>query len=168
MRCSGKSTAGVMLAQRLATSFADTDRGVEQNLKTTIEELFAQGRESEFREVEEEICIRMLKEGGVVSLGGGAIVSARVRRALWSVMTVYMDASESLIASRLEHGGRPSLTGQPAAVEAIEISRRRRPWYMDVADFVIHVDGKETEQICDEIMKCVTGIDKREPQPDAL
>lgn len=161
MRCAGKSTVGPLLAERLDASFVDTDRLVEESLGTTIGELFAQGRESEFRSAEEQICIDALKNGGVVSLGGGAIGSERVRRALWSVMTVFMDASESLITSRLEHDGRPSLTGQSAASEATGISRLRRPWYMDVADFVVHVDGKEPGQLCDEILKGIRGFDRQ-------
>jgi len=160
MRCAGKSTVGALLAQKLDATFVDTDRLVEDHLGVSIEDLFQQGREAEFRAAEEDICIQALKSGGVVSLGGGAIASERVRRALWCVMTVFMDASENLIVSRLEKDGRPSLTGQPASMEAAGVNRMRRPWYMDVSDFVIHVDGKTPEQLSNEILRAIKGFEK--------
>jgi len=163
MRCAGKTTVGSALAARLGTSFIDTDVVVAASLGADIVDLFAQGREAEFRAAEEAACIEALKAGCVVALGGGAVTSERVRRALWSVMTIFLDASEALVASRLQDDVRPSLTGQAPAVEAAEISRMRRPWYMDVADFVIHVDGKGVDTICDEIVRCVQGFDSEEP-----
>ncbi len=163
MRGVGKTTVGRVLAERLGTGFIDTDEVVVANLGADIVDLFAQGRENEFREAEENACIEALRAGCVVALGGGAVTSERVRRALWSVMTIFLDASDLLIASRLrDDGTRPSITGLAPSVEAHELSRMRRPWYLDVADFVIHVDGKTPDAICDEIVRCVRGVDTGE------
>jgi shikimate kinase len=153
MRCSGKTTAGRELAARLNSVFVDTDQVIESRLETSVAEIFAQGRDAEFRVVEETVCLQALRAGGVIALGGGAITSEAVRRCLWSVTTVFLDASDSLISARLQVESRPSLTGQDSAIEAVEVSRQRRPWYLDVADFTVHVDGKSVAQICDEIVK---------------
>lgn len=163
MRCAGKTTVGTALAARLGTGFIDTDVVVVERLGADIVDLFAQGREAEFRVAEEAACIDALKAGSVVALGGGAVTSERVRRALWSVMTIFLDASDILLSSRLHTDSRPSITGLAPAVEAAELSRMRRPWYLDVADFVIHVDGKSVDTICDEIVRCVQGFDNEEP-----
>ena len=158
MRCAGKTTVGRLLASRMNIDFIDTDDVVEQMMGESIYDLIQQGREAEFRLVEETVCLDALRKGGVVALGGGSITSDDVRRALWSVMTVFLDASDSLIASRLKHEVRPSLTGQAPWLEAAGISKMRRPWYLDVADFVIHVDGKEPEIVCREIVALVGGF----------
>ncbi len=162
MRGVGKTTVGAALAARLGVGFIDTDVVVERQLGADILDLFAQGREAEFREAEEAACIEAIKSGCVVALGGGSVTSERVRRVLWSVMTIFLDASDHLIASRLQDDSRPSITGLAPALEAAELSRMRRPWYLDVSDFVIHVDGKSVEQICDEIIGCMKGFDQED------
>jgi len=162
MRCAGKTTVGRALATRLGTGFIDTDEVVAQRLGADIIDLFAQGRESEFREAEQAVCIEALGAGCVLALGGGAVTSERVRRALWSVTTIFLDASDQLITSRLQVDSRPSITGLAPAVEAAELSRMRRPWYLDVADFVIHVDGRTVDEVCDEIVGCLQGFDSGE------
>lgn len=158
MRCCGKTTVGRALAARLGVRFTDTDEMVEQELGASIASLFAHGREAEFRVVEETVCIQSLKSGGVVALGGGSITSEAVRRALWSVLTVFLDAGDTLIATRLQSCERPSLTGLAPWVEAVEINRERRPWYLDVSDFVVHVDDRSVDSIVDEIVRSVRGL----------
>ena len=73
----GKSTAAHALAG------ADSDALVEAELGTSIEEFFDREGEAAFREVEERVVCELLDRApDVVALGGGAVLSERVRAAL--------------------------------------------------------------------------------------
>ena len=80
----GKTTVGEALAQRLGRRFVDVDREVERHALVSIETLFAQRGEAEFRSVEENAAVEALSssEPAVIALGGGALGSGRVRSAL--------------------------------------------------------------------------------------
>lgn len=78
---SGKTTAGRLLAQRVAWKFIDLDKLIEQEEATTISEIFANRGEAAFRKREHDALRRLVEEsarqaaqhgaGRVVALGGG-------------------------------------------------------------------------------------------------
>lgn len=79
----GKSTAGRLLAQRVAWKFVDLDALIEEEEKTTIAEIFQRRGEAAFRRREQEVLRRLVEEaqrgapaagaggGRVIALGGG-------------------------------------------------------------------------------------------------
>jgi 3-dehydroquinate synthetase/shikimate kinase len=79
----GKSTAARRLARALGVEAADSDRLVEQDLGCSIEAFFDREGEAAFREREERVVLELLdRDAPVVALGGGAVLSERVRGAL--------------------------------------------------------------------------------------
>jgi shikimate kinase len=78
---SGKTTAGRLLAQRVAWKFIDLDKLIEQEEATTISEIFANRGEVAFRKREHDTLRRLVEEavrqagqrgaGRVIALGGG-------------------------------------------------------------------------------------------------
>jgi shikimate kinase len=78
---SGKSTAGKLLAQRVAWKFIDLDALIEQEEACSISDIFAHRGEAAFRRREHEILRRLVEEslrqsrqpgtGRVIALGGG-------------------------------------------------------------------------------------------------
>ena len=118
----GKSTIGRRVANALDLPLLDTDAEIERVTGRTIPEIFSQDGEPAFREIEEEVVARALDtHDGVVSLGGGAILSERTRARLAGHTVVYLEIS---VAEGLRRTGavgaagtRPLLAGgDPAQV----------------------------------------------------
>ncbi|MDN5821771.1 MAG: shikimate kinase, partial [Brachybacterium sp.] len=69
----GKTSVGRALASRLEGPFADLDALIVEADGRAIPEIFADGGETAFRELEAATLARALEEHpGVLSLGGGA------------------------------------------------------------------------------------------------
>ncbi|NDV58093.1 shikimate kinase [Bacteroides sp. 519] len=69
---SGKTTLGKALAQKLGLSFVDLDWYIEERLHKTINELFAEKGEANFRELEKKMLHEVADfENVVIATGGG-------------------------------------------------------------------------------------------------
>ncbi|WP_079629021.1 shikimate kinase, partial [Mycobacteroides abscessus] len=114
---SGKSTIGRRLAKALGVNVYDTDAGIETEAGRTIAQIFANDGEPEFRRIEESVIRRALdQQDGVVSLGGGAVLTPGVREALAGHTVVYLEISAAEGIRRT--GGsvvRPLLAGPDRA-----------------------------------------------------
>ncbi|HEX3470040.1 MAG TPA: shikimate kinase, partial [Silvibacterium sp.] len=70
----GKSTTGLLLAQKLGWQFLDTDAVIEARTGVTIAQLFEQRGEAAFRTFETETIRDYAQaEHLVLALGGGAV-----------------------------------------------------------------------------------------------
>jgi shikimate kinase/3-dehydroquinate synthase len=93
----GKTTVAAEVAAALGVQALDSDRLLEQELGHSIAEEFKQRGEASFRAAEEQLACRLLDEAGraghqaVIALGGGSILSERVRAALEPHLTVLLD-----------------------------------------------------------------------------
>lgn len=133
--CSGKTSAGRLLARRLGRTFADTDALVERRSGFKVKELVARRGWAAFRRLE-AAELRQLAAGGgrVVALGGGLYPSARWRGLLERTgVTVFLDCRWPVLERRLEKAaaGRPLLSGpwKTAAVRAKRLYLQRLPFY---------------------------------------
>lgn len=151
----GKSTVGVRLSYRLRKPIIDTDKEIEKREGRTIPELFRQEGEEYFRG-QETVCLeRMLEteQDKVISVGGGLPLRAENRELLHKLGTViYLRASAETIYERLRNDtGRPLLQCDDPEQRIRELMAERSERYEDAADLIIDVDGKEFDQILDEI-----------------
>src|SRR5919206_2922468 len=89
----GKTTGARAAAAALGARAVDADRLLEERLGTSIDDYFATHGERAFREVEEEVVSELLERppAPVLSLGGGAVGSARVRELLRAHTVVLCD-----------------------------------------------------------------------------
>ena len=76
----GKSAIGPLLAERLGTSFHDTDAEIEATAGQPVSDIFIEQGEQVFRELERAAAARALREqaevGGVVAEAMAALVLA--------------------------------------------------------------------------------------------
>ncbi len=166
----GKSTIGRKLARELDVSLYDTDTGIEEDTGRTIPDIFATDGEPEFRRIEERVVRRaILAEHGVVSLGGGAVLSAATRDLLRGRTVVYLEIS---VAEGLRRTGastnRPLLNGDDPAAKYRELMRVRRPLYREVASIRVRTDGRSPGRVVRAILARL-GVEPTEPaapQPD--
>lgn len=153
---SGKSTAARLVAQRLATSWRDTDDDVETAAGSTISDIFVEHGEQRFRELEQAAVSTALAEhDGVLAVGGGAILDAGTRDQLAGRPVVFLDVTITDAARRIGFNrDRPLLLGNPRGQWTKQMADRR-PLYEQVASATVQTDGKTPDEVADEIVAVV-------------
>ncbi len=153
---SGKSTIGAELAKRLDVSFLDTDAQIERAAGRSISDIFIDDGESEFRTLERAQVLRALQvHGGVLALGGGAVMTEDVEQALVAEpvrhTVAFLDVGIADAASRVGFdASRPLLVVNPRA-SWNRLMNARRPTYERVCSVHINTAGRSVSDIVDEI-----------------
>jgi shikimate kinase / 3-dehydroquinate synthase len=132
----GKSTLGAQVAQRLGRRFVDLDRELERSLGQTIPQVFGERGETEFRLLEAEAALETLvnERPAVVALGGGAVETEQIRRALRQhAFTVHVEVDPATAWTRVGGGDRP-LAQDEQSFHALH--EQRSPLYGEVAQAV--------------------------------
>jgi shikimate kinase/3-dehydroquinate synthase len=128
----GKSTAAAEVARACGGEALDTDRLLEARLGHSIAREFELRGEAAFRAREEELVCELLAQAGagvVIALGGGAVLSPRVRAALAPHLTVLLEVDPARAWARVRGEGvlapceRP-LARDPVAFAALHAERR--------------------------------------------
>jgi shikimate kinase len=147
---SGKTSTGRALGRRLGVEFADSDALVERATGRTVAQLFAERGEAGFRAAEADAVIAALADfPGVLSLGGGAVTTPKVRAALQScgVPVVLLQARRSTLLARIGDGAtRPLLKADPAGRLAV-LSAERAAIYEEVATLTMRTDDRSPTQV---------------------
>ena len=144
----GKSTVGRRLAKRLGVPFTDTDASIAR-AHGPIADLFRTLGEPGFRAVERAAVTDALTAGGVVSLGGGAVLDAGTRRDLAGCTVVLLTVDEAVVAERISGGNRPLLTDGVATWR--RILAERLPLYEELADVVVDTSRRPMDHVVDEL-----------------
>jgi shikimate kinase/3-dehydroquinate synthase len=137
----GKTRAAKAVASRLGEEPLDTDMLLGDRLGEPIEEYFDREGEAAFRALEEAAVLEALERGGVVALGGGAVGSERVRRALREHVTVWCRVSEEEAWERSRGSGRPLAADRD---RFRRLFAEREPLYREVSRVVLPRGGDET------------------------
>lgn len=116
----GKSSVGRRLAMRLGVPFVDTDDEIERVAGKSINDIFADWGEAEFRAGERRVIQRLLGEGPqVLATGGGAFINAETRANIKGAgISIWLKAELPVLLRRVaKRDTRPLLkTGDPEAV----------------------------------------------------
>lgn len=150
----GKSTIGRRVAQALELELLDTDVAIERSTGRTIPEIFSHDGEPAFRAIEEQVVANALAtHTGIVSLGGGSILSERTRALLASEIVVYLEIS---VAEGLRRTGantaRPLLAGPDPRAKYQNLMRIRRPLYRSAATIRIRTDGRSPARVVTQVV----------------
>lgn len=155
MMGAGKTAVGAALAAMLGWKNVDTDELVEKSEGKSVQEIFASRGEQTFRALEERAISSLAgwSEPLVVSVGGGAVLSAANREALRRLgAVVWLRALPATLATRVGAGeGRPVLGAGATLERLVELCEQRRPYYEEVADLVIDSDELSPEQVASAI-----------------
>ena len=137
----GKTLAARSTAAELNVAAVDSDALLEQRLGASIEQYFASHGERAFREQEEQAVTELLEapSAPVISLGGGAVGSARVREALARHTVVLLDVDVDTAWQRAR-GGRP-LARDRERFGALHAERA--PRYAELADAIVPAGRRE-------------------------
>jgi shikimate kinase len=159
----GKSTVGRLAAELLDVGFRDTDLDIVRSVGKPISEIFVDDGEERFRALERDAVVTALgAHDGVLSLGGGAVLSAETRALLRGQRVVLLTAELGTATSRVGlNRDRPVLALNPRAVLKV-LLEERMPLYREVATDVVHTDGKSVRAVADEVLALVAA-----PRPGA-
>ncbi|MCK2217368.1 shikimate kinase [Actinomadura sp. ATCC 31491] len=151
---SGKTTLGLLLAERLGVAFRDTDADVEAVAGKPVSDIFVEDGEERFRELEHEAVRRALAEhDGVLSLGGGAVLHAETQALLAGQHVVYLQVGLADAVQRVGlASARPLLVLNPRS-RLKKLMEERRPVYERLAAVTVVTDGREPRELADEIVK---------------
>jgi shikimate kinase/3-dehydroquinate synthase len=131
----GKTTAADA-ARAAGLHVTEADELLEVEMGMPIIKFFGHRGEEEFRALEAAEVGRLLEQadGGVIDLGGGAVYSERVRRALERHIVVWLQVSAAEAWRRVEGSERP-LAQDRARFE--QLHAEREPIYAKLADAVL-------------------------------
>jgi len=147
----GKTSVGRRVARALGVGFIDTDKRVAA-VHGPIPTIFAEHGEAHFRALEREAVAEALREGGVVSLGGGAVTDLGTRTLLAQHPVVFLTVSADAVADRLGGGGRPLLAGDDPVERWKRIFAERRHLYEEVASATFDTSRRPMRRIAEEIV----------------
>jgi shikimate kinase len=165
----GKSSVGRRVAKALGVPFTDTDRVIARE-HGPIPRLFAERGEPVFRELEAEAVRRAVESGGVVSLGGGAVMHEGTRAAIADAHVVLLTVSAEAVTPRIIGSDRPLIaTGGITAWQAI--LDERAPTYERLADLVLDTSRRPMSRVADDVVTWVRraspAVDETDSQPSS-
>lgn len=151
----GKTTVGARMAAQLDTYQHDLDQIIEQHLGESIQDFFAREGEAAFRTLEAQVLDRQLAETGILSTGGGVVMTPTSRQLLQRTATpvVYLRTQPEELLRRLQGDSQRPLLKQMDREGFMALWRYREPLYQATADVVIDTDGLTIDQIVTLISK---------------
>ncbi|WP_078568982.1 3-dehydroquinate synthase [Streptomyces sp. NTK 937] len=161
----GKSTVGELLAERLGTTYRDTDADVVAAAGKAIAEIFFDEGEEHFRELERRAVRDAVDQHtGVLALGGGAVLDAKTRALLAGRPVAYlaMDVEEAVRRVGL-NTARPLLAVNPRR-QWRELMDARRHLYEEVARTTVATDESTPEEVAQAVLDA---LELPEPEPVA-
>jgi shikimate kinase/3-dehydroquinate synthase len=131
----GKSTA-LAAAREAGLETVEIDELMERELGKPIREAFEEDGEEAFRAREAQVVGSLLEnaDGGAIALGGGSVLSPRIREALDRHIVVLLEIDAAEAWKRIEGTERPLATSE-ADVE--RLLAERLPLYEELADAVV-------------------------------
>jgi shikimate kinase len=161
-RCSGKTSVGRKLAERLGLSFADSDEVLVGRAGKSIRHIFAEQGEAAFRDLETAVVRELAsKLNYVIALGGGALGRPENRKAIQEGkhQVIYLRCEPPELLRRIESDpatveSRPALTKLGGGIEEIEkLLAQREPIWRQMCGGELDVTDLTIEQVVEEVAK---------------
>ena len=143
MMGSGKSAIGKVVSSIIDVPFVDADVEIEKAAKLSISEIFERHGEKFFRDRENQVIKRLLKERPcVLATGGGAFVDEKIRISIKQHgVSVWLNADLETLWKRVKHKKtRPLLRTDNPKETLANIYKKRIETY-SLADVIIESRG---------------------------
>lgn len=159
----GKSTVSDYLNRAYGMDVIEMDRIIAQRQGMSISDIFENYGEQYFRDLETNLLIEMQsKSNVVVSCGGGTPMRENnVAEMKKNGRVVLLTAKPETILDRVKDShDRPLIENNKTVPFIADLMEKRREKYEAAADIIIETDGKNKEQICEEILCRLHTMDK--------
>jgi len=160
MMGAGKTTVGRLLASELGYGFLDTDEVITASAQKSINKIFAEEGEAEFRKLESDVLSQVSAYTKLTVATGGGII---LKRENWSYLhhglIVWLDGTPELLYNRLkEDTTRPLLQDDNPLLKISNILKERESLYA-LADLRITLqEGETPEEIAKRVMKQIPSV----------
>lgn len=156
----GKTTVGRLLAKELSYGFVDTDNVIAQATGKSINQLFAQVGEAEFRQLESDVLSKVCAFTKLTIATGGGIV---MRRENWGYLRhgliVWLDAPVEIIYSRLaEDTTRPLLQDADPQAKLRSLLEQRTPLYSQADLHITEREGETPEDAAKRVLEAIPSV----------
>ncbi|GAA3715449.1 shikimate kinase [Gordonia hankookensis] len=149
----GKSTVGRILADRLGVDFLDTDAEVVRSTGRTIPDIFTTDGAERFREIERDVVLEILgSHGGVLALGGGAVMTPAVAAGLAGHRVVYLKIDAEQGFARVRDSDRPLIAGDDPHRRYGELLAERDETYLRTGTFTVDAAAGDPGDVADAIL----------------
>jgi shikimate kinase len=154
--CSGKSTVGRLVADRVGWEFVDFDDAIERAEGRRVAEIFRDRGESYFRGLEADLTRRLADRRRVVlAPGGGWIAQPGLLDLLRPAsLMVWLRVSPETVYERCGAAAgseRPLLAGPDPLATIRSLLAERAPRY-GAADETVDTDGRDPAGVAEEIV----------------
>ena len=153
----GKSTVGRRVASRLGLMFKDADTEIEDAANRSITELFAIYGEASFRDGEERVIARLLRQGPMVlATGGGAFLRQTTReRIAESGVSVWLKAELDVLMRRVrKRSTRPLLQTEDPVATMRALMEIRHPIY-ELADVTVISRDVTHDRVVEDVLEAI-------------
>ena len=159
-RCTGKSSVGERLSNKLGWPLIDTDSLLVSESGASIKDIVETRGWEAFRKLEHDILKQVcLLDRQVVATGGGIVLNdANVNRMRKNGKLIWLKAAPVTIKKRMKldqdtEAFRPSLTSKDSFSEIEETLSEREPIYKRASDCQVDTDHKQIDEICEIIIR---------------
>jgi shikimate kinase len=153
----GKSVVGRALSEITGMKFVDLDEKIVERTGKTIPEIFEEGGEEAFREIERVVTQEIAaRDGLVIACGGGTILDADNLSSLkHNSRLVFLTAEPEIILKRIEAEGdvRPLLNGEEKLQRIMSLLEARNSAYIQVAELVLDTSGMTPMKVAELILE---------------
>jgi XRE family transcriptional regulator, aerobic/anaerobic benzoate catabolism transcriptional regulator len=154
LRGAGKSTIGVLFAERHGLPFLSVTREIEARAGMSLSDLFNLGGPDAYRLLENEVVRELAgRDGSIIVETAGGIVSNDAMEVIFnSFKTVWLKAApEEHLKRVIQQGDMRPMRGWPAALENLKALLAQREQDYARADCVLDTSGCEPEACVDEL-----------------
>lgn len=167
MMGSGKTTVGSLIATELGYRFLDTDAVIEQGTKRSINQLFAEVGETEFRQIETKVLAQVCAYTNLAIATGGGIVT---RQTNWSYLhyglIVWIDVPIQVLYERLKADDTRPLLQTTDLLETLQRIFQQRQKLYEQADLHIRVSEAQTAtEIANRVIELIPSVLKLDLLP---
>jgi shikimate kinase len=167
---SGKTSTGLLLAEKLSWSFTDTDRLIEEQGGLSVNEIFQGQGETHFRLLETKalkLLVDQAPDGAVIATGGGIMtqpgnyelmcrlgkVVALTARVETLVFRLAKDASRPLLHSAAGGKSTPDAANEHALKERLTALIDSRADLYSLPEHRLATDGHSPEEVATQIIE---------------
>ena len=154
MMGSGKSSIGLIVSKKLNIEFIDVDHEIEKKQGMKISKIFESEDEKYFREIEEEMTLKILKsKKTVISLGGGAFLNNTIRKEILEKhISFWLNWDPKTLVERIKNSKKRPVAFKSSKNELLQLIKDRYLIYSN-ALYEIDCEKLSKNEIVNDILK---------------
>ena len=154
MMGSGKSSIGLIVSKKLNIEFIDVDQEIEKKLNMKISKVFENKGEKYFREIEEEMTLKILKnKKTVISLGGGGFLNNKIKKEILDKhISFWLNWDSKTLVNRIKKSKKRPVAFKSSKNELLQLIKGRNLIYSN-ALYKINCENLSKNEIVNNILK---------------